>query len=284
MATWRELPDHLSPQARRLVGALRGVKDRSGLSLAALAGRTGYSSSSWERYLNGKKLPPEQAVAEFAEAARGNRDQLLELHSLAAAGWSRDSAGEPDPEPEPGEGPQGLPESRTRPEPEPGTEPGTEAGSASIAGADAAAGAGEAPAGARRDRRALLAGVLAAVLVLAAAGGIWAWTGREDDTPADRGPFTYAPEVRYDCPVDRVSGALTAGYSQERQALVAQPQAGWDVVEVQCLLEYHGHSVDGVDGAYGPKTERAVRSFQESSGELVADGMVGPHTWEVLRR
>src|SRR6266545_1689203 len=36
-----------------------------------------------------------------------------------------------------------------------------------------------------------------------------------------------------------------------------------------------------VDGIFGPKTEDAIRSFQEGAG-LVVDGIVGPVTWHAL--
>ncbi|MCA1709376.1 MAG: peptidoglycan-binding protein [Actinobacteria bacterium] len=49
---------------------------------------------------------------------------------------------------------------------------------------------------------------------------------------------------------------------------------------VQHLLRQHGIGVT-VDGIFGPKTEAAVRGFQQSKG-LAADGIVGPRTWPEL--
>lgn len=53
--------------------------------------------------------------------------------------------------------------------------------------------------------------------------------------------------------------------------------SGANVTTAQYLLRSHGHSISA-DGAFGPLTEGAVRSFQQSKGFTV-DGIVGPQTW-----
>ncbi|SCG06329.1 Helix-turn-helix domain-containing protein [Streptomyces sp. Ncost-T6T-2b] len=83
----KEPPRSLGPHGRRFVDRMRELKDRRGLSLAALANRTSYSKSSWERYLNGKSLPPAEAVRELAGLCGADANQLLALHSLAADDW-----------------------------------------------------------------------------------------------------------------------------------------------------------------------------------------------------
>lgn len=87
MARWRPLPQELSPQARLLVERLRVLKDRLDLSLAALAAKTAYSKSSWERFLNGRKPPTRQAVLSIAELAGADSARLLALWELADRSW-----------------------------------------------------------------------------------------------------------------------------------------------------------------------------------------------------
>lgn len=84
MSTARPLP----VECGRLAAGLRELKDRTGLSLAALGGRTPYSKSSWERYLNGKKLPPRQAVEALCALAHEPPGRLLALWELAEQAWS----------------------------------------------------------------------------------------------------------------------------------------------------------------------------------------------------
>ncbi|MEU1308726.1 helix-turn-helix domain-containing protein [Streptomyces cinnamoneus] len=88
MSTARPLP----VECGRLAAGLRELKDRTGLSLAALGGRTPYSKSSWERYLNGKKLPPRQAVEALCALANEPPGRLLALWELAEQAWSGRSA------------------------------------------------------------------------------------------------------------------------------------------------------------------------------------------------
>ncbi|GAB7031526.1 DUF2690 domain-containing protein [Streptomyces sp. NPDC021749] len=75
-------------ESSRLVAGMRELRGRTGLSLAGLAARTPYSKSSWERYLNGKKLPPRDAVQALCRLAGEPAGRLLALWELADAAWS----------------------------------------------------------------------------------------------------------------------------------------------------------------------------------------------------
>src|SRR2546430_12777600 len=99
MSRWKGLPEGLDPRVRQLVVQLRRLKDHSGLSLAQIAAKTGYSRSSWERYLGGRQLPPEAAVEELARVAGADPARLLALREVAAAAWGRSA---PAAEREPG--------------------------------------------------------------------------------------------------------------------------------------------------------------------------------------
>ncbi|KOU71817.1 hypothetical protein ADK57_10555 [Streptomyces sp. MMG1533] len=89
MTRWRPLPDALPREARHLVEQLRGLKDRTGLSLAELARRTAYSKSSWQRYLSGTKQPPRGAVQALCRVAGADPARLLALWDLADPAWPR---------------------------------------------------------------------------------------------------------------------------------------------------------------------------------------------------
>ncbi|MBA2809140.1 peptidoglycan-binding protein [Streptomyces sp. KM273126] len=61
---------------------------------------------------------------------------------------------------------------------------------------------------------------------------------------------------------------------------VQQGASGERVKTLQYLLKAHGSTLT-VDGAFGPGTDSAVRSFQSANG-LAVDGIVGPATWQAL--
>ncbi|MFB6791289.1 DUF2690 domain-containing protein [Streptomyces olivaceus] len=97
-----------TPEHSRLTTALRELRTRTGLSLAALAERTPYSKSSWERYLNGRTLPPRRAVQDLCRLAGEPEGRLLALWEIAESQWSGRAAeapstpppsGPPSPEP-----------------------------------------------------------------------------------------------------------------------------------------------------------------------------------------
>ncbi|MEU9352356.1 DUF2690 domain-containing protein [Streptomyces griseoloalbus] len=83
----------MTAEHTRLTAALRELRTRAGLSLAALAARTAYSKSSWERYLNGKAMPPRQAVRDLCRIAGEPDGRLLALWEIAESEWSGRAAG-----------------------------------------------------------------------------------------------------------------------------------------------------------------------------------------------
>lgn len=104
-----------TPQARQLGGAsLRGkvrrctdrtcrCTDRTsrraatrGLTLIELGARNNYSKSSWERWLNGRRLPSEEAVRRLLDVA-GAEDHERVLRLLAEATAAEAAAGAPGP-------------------------------------------------------------------------------------------------------------------------------------------------------------------------------------------
>ncbi|WP_028807050.1 helix-turn-helix domain-containing protein [Streptomyces sp. 303MFCol5.2] len=92
MARWRALPGELDPQVREFAEQLRRVVDRTGLSVAAVADRTGYSKTSWERYLNGRLLAPKGAIVALAEVTGTPPIHLTTMWELAERAWSRSEA------------------------------------------------------------------------------------------------------------------------------------------------------------------------------------------------
>jgi len=71
-------------------------------------------------------------------------------------------------------------------------------------------------------------------------------------------------------------GACAAGYPLLRYGSVGQY-----VLVLQDALNAIGFTGSGLDGYFGPATQRAVMNFQRSQG-LAADGIVGCQTWQAL--
>ncbi|MFF7263596.1 helix-turn-helix domain-containing protein [Streptomyces sp. NPDC008159] len=69
-----------------IAGEMRRLKKQSGLSFAKLAARTHYSRSSWERFLNGKKPVPREAVEQFASVMGDWAGALLLMEGSEEAG------------------------------------------------------------------------------------------------------------------------------------------------------------------------------------------------------
>jgi len=89
MSGWQPLPDDLPAEVRHFVEHLRLLKDRTGLSLAALGARTAYSKSSWHRYLNAGQPPPRQAVVALCRVAGADPERIGVRWELAVQAWPR---------------------------------------------------------------------------------------------------------------------------------------------------------------------------------------------------
>lgn len=81
-----------------------------------------------------------------------------------------------------------------------------------------------------------------------------------------------------------------AGSSKDSKPALSGPNAGRPTIKkgskgdhvshAQRRLNDHGYNLK-IDGDFGPRTDRATRSFQKSQ-RLTADGIIGPKTWAKL--
>ncbi|MFF1402137.1 DUF2690 domain-containing protein [Streptomyces sp. NPDC058294] len=83
----------MDPQIREFTERMRRLVDHSGLSVAELADSTGYSRTSWERYLGGRLLAPKGAVVALAETTGAHTVDLTTMWELAERAWSRAESG-----------------------------------------------------------------------------------------------------------------------------------------------------------------------------------------------
>ncbi|MFI0779819.1 helix-turn-helix domain-containing protein [Streptomyces sp. NPDC021212] len=256
MPRWKPLPEGMDPSVRQLVTHLRRLKDRSGLSLAALEAKTGCSRSSWERYLSGRALPSQRAIVALCELSGTDRARLLALREVAETVWNASSAtpnrnrDQHDQDDQVDQGDQG------------------EAGPAAGGGGCAA-------------RRGVARGVFTLVVTVAFVGaavtGVLLGRGPQQEARA----ATRLPPVR--CDVRSEEGALYAGHSRTWKETVGLGYYGERVAEAECLLGHHGYDTGRVDGLYDIATRNAARRAQRDAG-VVPDGIIGQHTWPVLRQ
>ncbi|MFJ5260554.1 peptidoglycan-binding protein [Streptomyces sp. NPDC088387] len=259
MSRWKELPAELHPHVIQLIVRLRRLKDRSELGTRQLAVKTGYSTRSWHRYLNGRSLPPPDAVEALARVGGDDPARLLALHEMAAEHWAQGQVVNTD-----------APESTRA---TPAHTPTSRQPSARYPRALVTAGAGA------------LVLSISVSLVLAV---------QLADTRAEladkRAALAAAPAivsetmvpVIYTCRLEQRDGRWYAGLSSTTDAILAYTYVGPEVAEAQCLLRRAGIPPGDIDGVFGPKTQRAVQRIQERDG-LVVDGVIGPHTWKALR-
>lgn len=104
MGQWEPLPDRIPVDMRRLATQLRRMKDRSGMTVPALAARTAHSVEGWERAFAARQLPPLDAVEVLAQASGADYDRtgaLWKLAEKAADGTGDRGRGRPVPRPDP---------------------------------------------------------------------------------------------------------------------------------------------------------------------------------------
>lgn len=263
----KALSTELDPRVRQLVTELRRLKDHGELSMLQLAVKTGYSQKSWERYLGGRSLPPREAVEALARIGGLDPVRLLALREVAADTWNGGRALTPTPAPSPS--------------PEEPAQPGFPVVSDTLVTE-----AGPGPSLGRSLRIALVAGAVALVLAVTSTVLLVLRLNAHENGPSVTSPVPAAASASaplvYTCRIQQIDGLWYAGISRTRDAELAYGGAGSDVAEAQCLLRRAGISPGGIDGMFGPLTQRAVKAMQKRAG-LDVDGMVGPRTWQALR-
>lgn len=277
MARWKALPEGLDPLVVQLVAELRRLKDDSGLSLDQLARRTGYSASSWERYLGGRALAPAGAVRALTTTAGGDETSLLVLRQAAQDAWTVSAGAAGIAELDDSAGPD-VAEITERSEGSEGI-----ADVANTADTAYAAGTARPPADRGPLLRAAVNSVVSALVGAALAVlVVQPWHHQVTVVAPVAAPVKAPAPVHYTCSFTQVDGKWYAGNSKTETSLVEDGQVGPDVAELQCLLQHAGIPTGNVDGEFGRKTLAAVIHAQMAH-HLDVDGQVGPMTWAALR-
>jgi transcriptional regulator with XRE-family HTH domain len=263
VSRWKELPAELHPHVHQLIVRLRRLKDHSELSTRQLAAKTGYSAKSWQRYLNGRSLPPREAVEAMARVGGDDPARLLVMHEIAAQRWAEGRAVTTD----------------------------------ATATAEALSATPEhtpterQPYGRHLRAAAIAAAVVTVLSVSAALLLAVRLTEARAQLAHDRSdavPTTLATvseslvPVIYTCRLEQRDSRWYAGLSRTTDILLSNTHVGLEVAEAQCLLHRAGAAPGEIDGVFGPKTRRAVEYMQKQNG-LIVNGVVDPPTWHALR-
>lgn len=101
-------------------------------------------------------------------------------------------------------------------------------------------------------------------------------------TPSSRcGPGRRAPYAASSRPGGLAADGVVGPQTWEALVVTVQYGGSGDAVRAcQSQLKAHGSYIT-VDGAFGPATQAALTSFQQSVG-LAGDGVCGPTTWSKL--
>jgi hypothetical protein len=242
-------------QCARLAAELRLLRERSGLTLGALAEESAYSKSSWQRYLSGTALPPWLAVRALCHLAGEPEPRVRALWELAEGAWSGRGAVAPAPPPAPAPAPVPEPEPESEPAPAPVPDPPTKA-----------ARSGQR----RRLGRGLGAVAVAAALLLAATVGAAAAHDQQADAPASAQPSgtSSASGFHVGCVGSACNGL--------------DPQAMLCGVEPETLLQQSTPSGAGVEVRYNPLC-RAVwaRTWNTRLGDTLTLSEPGAPTQDI---
>jgi murein L,D-transpeptidase YcbB/YkuD len=95
-------------------------------------------------------------------------------------------------------------------------------------------------------------------------------------------PAAPAPQTQQENFAPGAATPSPMGQMSPNQApLLSVGSQGQEVRDLQAFLSQRGYYDSTVDGIYGPRTQSAVRQFQQAQN-LQADGIVGPQTWGAM--
>jgi len=137
--------------------------------------------------------------------------------------------------------------------------------------------------GGPRDRRPLLIGAAAAIVLILLAFGIARLVSGGDDEGATTTQtvttVAQQTEPATTSTATETAPAVTATVPED--VTLKNGDSGDEVKQLQVALAALGYEVGEPDGAFGPSTEEAVKQFQADSG-LPADGVAGPQTLQAI--